>query len=336
MLLGIILKIGEPLLIATSTKNHFKEPLYDRNLEDLSKYIRYFNKLPIEFFLPNLDSLSINRKKLSTLQKESQIISFHSPFVPLPPFDVDYAKELALQIIKIHFIPLAKLGTKNPNSNSKNRAIIYLHGWGRNSFFIEQKWLFRFLKNAYQADIFALELPYHHSRNPKGFSGQGFLDADPIRTIEAFRQAVSETYYLYQLLKQNYQEIGLVGISLGAHIVTMVNLLLSKDIFSIACLVGTPLRQNLKNLTISPNLMRTLKHKEVYSALSILDFTRIKSNHSNHNFFLVGGIFDPIIDPKTVIRLGKHFNCCTYLLPTRHFSLSMLFPMITSKIAIWK
>ena len=322
-----ILKRGESLVVHASVKNHFKRQLYYRDAQSIKEYLRNFEKTSIKHFLPISEPHLLDYDAITRLTRKYQILSFPSPFKPLEPFDRDY--EEVLQRTKVHFFPFN--GRKR-----KNRSLIYFHGWGRPNFEIEKRFQFPIFQYTYKADIFAVELPYHLSRNPRGFSGQGFMDGDPVRTIEGFRQATSEGIALYKILRTGYEEVGLCGVSLGGHIVTMLTLLIKGTQFSLACLVGTPIRDNLVQLSISPNLVHSMKSKIVLETLSILDFSKIKPRNSkNRNFYLFGGKFDSIILPKTVLRLGKHLQANTYFVPTGHFTFPIALPYICTRIAKW-
>jgi len=61
-------------------------------------------------------------------------------------------------------------------------------------------------------------------------------------------------------LNKIYSDVGAVGVSLGAHILIMLNMLLEQNMFSLTCLVGTPMRENIRNLKISPNMINSMKN----------------------------------------------------------------------------
>ena len=229
--------------------------------------------------------------------------------------------------MNVHYFPYKKIKDRN-----KKKAVIYIHGWGIGSLTGERLWHFKIFQMKYKSDIYALELPYHMSRNPAGFSGQGFLDQDPIRTVEAFRQSIIETMYLYKGLKQLYSKIGIAGISLGGHIASYIGMFLQEDVFLLQCLAGTPFSYNVRNLKISPNLLSYIRKEKVDKYLDILDYRNFKAFKKNHAY-LFGGRFDSVIDSKTVLKLGKHLNCPTYIMPTGHFTFAIALPYIVTRIA---
>ena len=327
ILLEKLTKKTESFLINLSIKHHYKKQEYSRDLSSATKYLNYFKHTSLQLFLPVKRKFNIPMDKSIRIGTDHYSISFPTPYNPVPLFDEDFQADKKLHETILHYFPYNKKRT--------SRALIYFHGWGRDSFFVEKQFQFRIFQKAYKADIYALELPYHHNRNPRGFSGQGFLDSDVVRTIEAFRQATIEGYYIYQYLNKIYDDVGAIGVSLGAHILTMFNFLLNQDMFSLICLVGSPLKLNMRNLSISPNMLRSMKEKDVVSALTLLDFNKIPVKHYNKCQFLFGGKFDLIITPQSVINLGRHIKSKTYMVPTGHFTFPLYFPHICSKIAHW-
>ncbi|MHA2362751.1 MAG: hypothetical protein ACXAC7_02245 [Candidatus Hodarchaeales archaeon] len=306
-----VVRVVEEFLVLKSVKNHWTASTYSRSPDetttlDIFKPYSSLDKLRLEGIFPQ------NRKP--------EVFRFDSPFVPLKPFEKDFQKELELQKIWVHFYP---------NTIKTDKAIIYLHGWGRNSFIVEKNWQFSIIQKTLGADVFAIELPYHNHRNPdpNSFSGQGLLDGDPIRTLEGFRQAVLETELLRNciLACNEYSDVGVVGISLGGHIATLFEMMINnfsrkEEILILAALVGSPLYNNLTNLKISPNLMQSLERPEIRKLFSFLDFLKIPIRFSNPNFYLFGGNYDHIISPASVRRLGQYLGCPTYLFPTGHFT----------------
>ncbi|MHA1983449.1 MAG: hypothetical protein ACW967_03765 [Candidatus Hodarchaeales archaeon] len=334
MLSESFLKRAESFIISLSIKQHYKQVGYIRDADSTRKYLNYFKHTSLKLFLPTTKEFKINTDNVVSLAPDHYVIQFPSPYYPVPIFEEDYKKDIPLHKAKLHYFPY---NIKKRKSRS-SRALMYFHGWGRGSFGVEKQFQFKLLQKAYKTDIFAIELPYHHTRNPKPlttFSGQGFLDSDVVRTIEAFRQGTIESYYLYKFLHGIYPEVGAVGVSLGAHILTMLNLLIDHNMFSLTCLVGSPMKDNIRNLKISPNMLHSIKNREVIQAMSILDFNKIEIKHYNEHQYLFGGRFDSIIAPHTVKKLGKHMKSKTFIVPTGHFTFPLYLPIIVNRIARW-
>ena len=323
------LKRIEIFLILNAIKSHSLKSFYSREQNNIENYFSSLNKRDLYISLDKLPDLKENLKKLNFDSKSGFSFSFKSPYRPNPYFKTSWEEMKNFQDVKVHYFPY-----KHKNKKKNNRALIYIHGWGKGSLLGERLWHFRIFQRSYKADIFAIELPYHMSRNPAGFSGQGFLDKDPIRTVEAFRQSIIEVMYLYKGLQQIYTEIGVSGISLGGHIASYIGMFIPDDMFLLPCLAGTPFTHNLKNLRISPNLLNYVRKNNIHKYLRVLDFTNFKTQKKNHEY-LFGGRFDSIIDTKTVLRLGKHLQCKTYIVPTGHFTFAFSLPYVTTKIAKW-
>ena len=332
---GLVLKKIESVIVHSSMKQHFKTEMYSRDPSSIRKYLNYFEKTSLDLFKPK--NSSDKELRWTKLSDSHFLYERPTPYTPISIFKESF--ENPLKTLNVHVMPFHK-SYKNGKQGFKKakRAILYFHGWGRSSFTIEQLWQFKLFQHAYHADIYAPELPYHHNRNPRGFSGQGFLDADPVRTIEAFRQATIEGCSILSELTLQYDSVAMIGVSLGGHISVMINLLdlfPNEPLFTISCLVGSPLKSNFKNLTISPNLLQAMKNREVMEALTILDFNKIPVKRINDHHFLFGGKYDSLISPESVLNLGKHLKAKTYLVPSGHFTFPVLFPYILHKIAKW-
>ncbi len=326
-MLNRIVQMGENTLLLSVVKSHHHDQLYHRDPQEIDEYLALFRAHGLRLFQAPRVKLPFSEKLLA---EKRLIMSFPTPYEPLEAFKKDFNSTPSLHRMIVHYFPYKS----RKNSEGRRRVLIYLHGWGRPSLMAERLWHFPSFQRAYHCDVFALELPYHMSRNPGGFSGQGLLDSDPMRTLEGFRQAIIESLVLYRHLKRWY-DVGFLGVSLGGHLLIIINYLLQEDFFGIAALVGSPLKENLKKLRISPNLLKSLRNEKVSKALSILDFNKIPVKHRNSNFYLFGGKHDPIIGLHTVLNLGKHLRCPTYILPTGHFTFSFFLPFVTMKIVHW-
>ena len=323
------LKRLEIFLILNAMKSHTQKSFYSRELNDIEQYFKFLNEKDLYISLDKLPEFPKKIVEFPINSKSGFSFSFETPYQPNKYFKQSWEDIKDCHDVKVHYFPY-----KQKNNQSKKRALIYIHGWGKSSLLGERLWHFRIFQRSYKADIFAIELPYHMSRNPAGFSGQGFLDKDPIRTVEAFKQSIIEAMYLYKGLKQIYDDIGISGISLGGHIASYVGMFIPEDIFMLPCLAGTPFSHNLKNLRISPNLLSYVWKYNIHKYLHVLDFTNFETAKKEHEY-LFGGRFDSIIDTKTVLRLGKHLQCKTFVMPTGHFTFAFSLPYVTTKIAKW-
>jgi hypothetical protein len=97
-------------------------------------------------------------------------------------------------------------------------AIIMLHGLMNVSMIAYQPFIKAVMASG--ASAYALELPYHHRRTPRGsISGDLFHTANLEKTLHAVQQAVSDTRQLIKFLREaGAPQIGILGFSLGAWI----------------------------------------------------------------------------------------------------------------------
>ncbi|MGH7496163.1 MAG: alpha/beta hydrolase family protein [bacterium] len=97
-------------------------------------------------------------------------------------------------------------------------AIIMLHGLMNVSMIAYRPFINAVLASG--AAAYALELPYHHRRTPRGsISGDLFHTTNLRMTLHAVQQAVSDTRRLIKFLRRaGAAQIGILGFSLGAWI----------------------------------------------------------------------------------------------------------------------
>lgn len=320
------LKRMEVFLILNAMKSHNKKSFFNREKNSIDEYFKQLSERDLKITLDKLPEFPDSISQLPFNSKSGFVFSFKTPYHPNKFFKQSWDEISSCHAVKVHFFPYKKKKTEK-------KTLIYIHGWGKGSLTGERLWHFRIFQMKYHVDIFSIELPYHMSRNPGGFSGQGFLDKDPVRTVEAFRQSIIETMFLYKGLKQlQYTKIGIAGISLGGHIASYIGMFLQEDVFLLQCLAGTPFSYNIKNLKISPNLLQYVRTQNIDKYLNILDYRNFSVNKKDHAY-LFGGRFDSVIDSKTVITLGKHLQCPTYIVPTGHFTFAFALPYIVTKIA---
>ena len=324
------LKRLEAVLIIRAVKSHNITMHYKRELSSIQQYFKQINYSDMVNAIAEINFDNQNFDNLRSKSRKQYNFTFQSPYKPNKYFKKDFLKiQKLLMSVKVHFFPYK-------NITPERKALIYIHGWGKGSLIVERLWHIKIFQKSYKADVFAIELPYHMARNPKGFSGQGFLDGDPVRTVEAFKQSIIEVIYLFKGLQQLYTNVGIAGISLGGHIAAYVSIFIEQSPFILAALAGTPFAHNLKNLRISPNLQKFIRKNKVHKFLHVIDYTNFPVNKNIDNVYLLGGRWDSIIDEATVLRLGNHLRCNTLIMPTGHFTFAFSLPYVTSKIAKWK
>jgi pimeloyl-ACP methyl ester carboxylesterase len=116
-----------------------------------------------------------------------------------------------------------------PFTGRSRATLLMLHGWTGGDYVWEERTLIPWLCRDCGYTLVALTHPYHGVRKPASarFSGEFFISADLVRTVEASRQAVIDARAaLTWLLEETGGPVGVVGISLGA---LMTYLLLCAD-----------------------------------------------------------------------------------------------------------
>jgi pimeloyl-ACP methyl ester carboxylesterase len=116
-----------------------------------------------------------------------------------------------------------------PFSGHSRATLLFMHGWTEGDYRWEEHTWFPWLCRDCGYTVVALVHPYHGARKPAAarFSGEFFLSADLVRSVEACRQAVIDARStLTWLLGEAHDPVGISGISLGAF---MTYLLLCAD-----------------------------------------------------------------------------------------------------------
>lgn len=107
--------------------------------------------------------------------------------------------------------------------------VILVHGWRMDSLAkLEKLFLKKFKQEKY--NLFFVKLPHHFERAQNAsYSGEHFISADVMGTVEHVRQAVMEIRALIQWIKHNeYGKVVLLGVSLGGYITNLVSVVEEK------------------------------------------------------------------------------------------------------------
>jgi len=166
-------------------------------------------ELPSPFFpippLPRIAQASLGEGPLGTKVLDLAYPSDYRPFLPA-------ARELYERIVENHTAHV-RLWT----SGEGRPTIVLLHGWGAGSHwmtfraFVVPYWL------RHGFDVAAYVLPFHGPRAPEG-AGGAFPSPNPLRTNEAFGQAVFELRALALWLRERgASAVGVIGMSLGGY-----------------------------------------------------------------------------------------------------------------------
>lgn len=97
-------------------------------------------------------------------------------------------------------------------------TLILLHSWLQPWTRLEDRWLLPRLADRLGVDVARMTLPYHGHRKPRAsvYDGEFFWSGDLVRSVEAFRQSVTDVRTLLSWLeKHTGRPVGICGISLG-------------------------------------------------------------------------------------------------------------------------
>lgn len=150
----------------------------------------------------------------------------------------------------------------------RSRAtLILLHGWTEGEYFWEERTLIPWLCRECAYTVVTLVHPYHGARKPAEarFSGEFFLSADLVRTVEACRQAVIDVRAtLTWLLDEARGPVGISGISLGGFMTYLLLCADERPAFALPMLAhGEILGDGLEGGSLVKNVRRGLQAQKL-------------------------------------------------------------------------
>lgn len=107
--------------------------------------------------------------------------------------------------------------------NKESINVIMVHGWRSSLNKLDNIYKKSFLQQGF--NIYSYILPYHLDRSPResSYNGEYFLSANTIRTLNAFKQAISDIRALIRYIKDVKKEtVYIIGLSLGGLVSNLV------------------------------------------------------------------------------------------------------------------
>jgi hypothetical protein len=300
----------------------------------IDKYLPYYKKNPREIFHISNDDLEIHwTEKSKRGFFHHSIGSAISPYKPISPSILENCKCNPIRNLYVHRY------LKNDRNIINSTALLFIHGYAESHFIFHEQFYFRMFYDKFKTDIYALELPYHHKREPKDspFSGAYFLNGNPVRMLEAFRQSIIEINLIVNQLKKQYERVILFGISLGGHLVALSTQLLS-EIDIISALAGPflfRLATKTKIVPVANNYITQHKEQGLTSYYKILYPTNLKYFQpltTNENTAIIGGAYDRIVPFDFVQDLSQTLQKPLYSYPGGHLTLLIWLRSLLSKI----
>jgi predicted esterase len=299
----------------------------------VNAYLPFYKKDPRKIFTPAPKVLKIHWSKAKErgLFRES-IGTLTSPYTPVVNDVFNEPKFDPVKNMIIHRY-------KRKKKDNQKTAVLFIHGYAESHFIFHEQFYFRFLANQFKSNIFALELPYHLQRQPKKspFSGAYFLNGNPVRMFEAFRQSIHEIKLVIDYLRGKYDKIILYGSSLGGHLVAHLSQLV--DDIDIITALASPFLFKLATKTnivpIAHNSVSQLGAENLTSYFKILYPTNMKyytPHTTNERTAIIGGEYDRIVPFEMVQDLGKMLHKPIFPYPGGHLTILIWFRPLLRQI----
>ncbi len=288
----------------------------------VNAYLRFYKRDPRKLFTPASKPIKIQWSKAIERGSYHQSVgTLTSPYVPIVNEVFNNPKFDSVKKMITHKY-------KNKKKKNSKTAVLFIHGYAESHFIFHEQFYFRLLNNQFNCNIYALELPYHLRRqtNDSPFSGAYFLNGNPVRMLEAFRQSIHEIKLLIDYLNEEYDRIVLYGGSLGGHLVAHMSQLV--DDIDIITALASPFLFRLATKTnivpIARNYIKQLTSEGITSYFKILYSTNLKfySPHTtNEKTAIIGGESDRSIPFEMVNDLAKLLQTTLFSYPGGHLTI---------------
>ena len=211
-------------------------------------------------------------------------------------------------------------------------AVILLHGWLAVRMHMGHYLRLAWWLAQHGVDVWLPRLPFHLERTPTGtFSGNFCLSADMVRNSEALRQAVAETRVLDAWLRmQGTPAVGLWGTSLGGWVAGLAATLEGDwEAVALWAPVASP-QQILRESKLVSEIRKAISR----AGISSVEQRRWTVNLSpiehrlqveRRRVLMVGGIYDSVVFPQSIVALAKAWGVDVSWLPHGHISLMASF-----------
>lgn len=281
--------------------------IVDFNLAKIKAAQAYYSKLSAETFF-NLDS-KVPEYKIQPVHgfSDGQILDlkFQSSYQPInPEFNTEY-----LNYKENHTVHARIWKHKKP----AKATMIAIHGWTMGDQRLNALAFLPGFFYSFNMDVVMFELPYHGRRASAGASGSLFPSLNMNLTNEAMAQTICDLRQVKNyLLQENTQNIGLMGMSLGAYAASLwANLdraafcIPIVPLVSMAEIVWDVLN---KQASISPDMLMQLSFADFQQIYAIHCPLNYKSKIDHKNLMIVAGLGDTIVPAAQPHILWEHWN----------------------------
>lgn len=266
--------------------------------------------VPSRFFpepdAPATKLVSVGDGPLGTQVVDVSYPSAYEPFLPL-------ARDLHAQVPENHTAH-ARWWT----SGRGRPTIVMLHGWGGGNHWMTARTFMvpYWLRHGF--DVAAFVLPYHAVRAPAG-SGALFPSANPVRTNEAFGQAIYDLRALAMFLRaRGSSAVGAMGMSLGGYTTSLWASIAGPDDtggidFAVAMIPAVSMARLMwRHGEQSPTRMRAAKagitEDLLVDAFAVHAPTTRPSRIPRSHLAVIAGRGDRITPPDQAETLAKHWG----------------------------
>ncbi|MFW9854337.1 MAG: hypothetical protein ACFFFG_04725 [Candidatus Thorarchaeota archaeon] len=288
----------------------------------VKRYLAFYRKNPRKLFVTKE---RINGDKLEWIPTKLQRGFQLSKAIVKTPYQPIVKDILALP--KFHPVKQLRLQRYKKNiRDGKKNCILFIHGYAEGTFFFHEQSYFWIFNQLLDSDIYAMELPHHHARQPTDspFSGAYFLNGNPVRMLEAFRQSIQEICIFARYLKEQYDNVAIFGVSLGGHLTALSSQFI--DSVRIIAALASPFlfRLNPKIAPVSKSLVSKLKTEGLLGWYKILYACNMKYFYpftTNQKTAIIGGRYDRIVPFPRVQSLANMLQKPLFAYPGGHISL---------------
>jgi hypothetical protein len=219
----------------------------------------------------------------------------------------------------------------------KRTALVFAPGWPRPDQGLEERIAAQLVERG--IDVALLTVPFQQTRTPRGaWSGEYFISANMLWTVENFRQFVAEIRLVVRRLRTQYDSVALLGLSSGGVHAGLAAYCEDVD-FYIPVMSACDIGGLMWGSSITRDFRAELRAKgitrgDVENYWSIADIARLRTPiRARHVFQVVtryDGIVPPAFQDALWVALGRPERA---ELPTSHFGIVFFVDTLADLIA---
>jgi hypothetical protein len=289
----------------------------------MRQVISYFLDEVGLFLLHRKKSKSSQFRKSDRLKDEELTKAYPSPEIPEITFQFTHGIEK--YETGTYFYPCQIKGSLQADQIAAGRYyiqkpldkdpihVIVVHGWRSDSIdHVKNIFFDPLMMLGYH--LYFVTLPSHMERSSADYSGEYMVSADIERTIQAFRQAVTEIRALIHWLKKHRGgKVVLVGVSLGGLVVNLTSLVEEQIDLLIPIMYANRLSHAIWNTPVGKHIKKDLEshgftESELQACWAILEPGNGKSQVSKENMLFISGLYDRYVERQDVDRLWETWD----------------------------